>query len=175
MALKFLPEELATDAAGGSLLTTQCRLILKPYALSGPEQPRAHRCGHSLADAVARLRLSFHGLRRRLHWRMVLQLGEPQHSSGGCASAPAWPGRQAGPDAAPVGFLREYSNYLNPKLGFTSADTWALIATVIRNILLNWLVLLPLFASVLALPMVVSTLILWLRKGPPASLKRLAT
>lgn len=53
------------------------------------------------------------------------------------------------PDAArpqpgepdPVDHLREYNNYLSPRLGFFSADTWTLAATVGRNILLNWLVL----------------------------------
>jgi hypothetical protein len=55
-------------------------------------------------------------------------------------------------EAAPVSFLREFSNYLNPRLGVTSADTWALIATYLRNVLLNWVVLLPLIGSVLLVP-----------------------
>jgi len=57
-------------------------------------------------------------------------------------------------EAAPVSFLREFSNYLNPRLGVTSADTWALIANYVRNVLLNWVVLLPLIASVLVIPVV---------------------
>jgi hypothetical protein len=57
------------------------------------------------------------------------------------------------PEPAPVGHLRKYSNYLSPKLGATSADTWALAATVVRNLALNWLVLLPLFAGVLLAPL----------------------
>lgn len=77
-------------------------------------------------------------------------------------------GDKLDPDAAPVSFLREYSNYLNPKLGLTSADTWALVATVIRNILLNWLVLLPLIASVLVLPVVLKNVICWLNYSNPA-------
>jgi len=44
----------------------------------------------------------------------------------------------------PVQHLREYNNYLSPKLGGFSADTWTLIATVVRNIALNWVVLIPL-------------------------------
>jgi hypothetical protein len=63
-------------------------------------------------------------------------------------------GTKLNPEAATVNFLRNYTNYLNPKLGATSADTWALVATVIRNILLNWLVLLPLIMSALALSQV---------------------
>ncbi len=76
-------------------------------------------------------------------------------------------GDRIDPDAEPISFLREYSNYLNPKLGFTSADTWALIATVVRNILLNWLVLLPLIASVLILPTLLSTTMFWLQGVHP--------
>jgi hypothetical protein len=48
--------------------------------------------------------------------------------------------------------LRKYSNYLNPQLGAFSADTWTLVATILRNIFLNWLVLLPLLAAALVAP-----------------------
>ncbi|HEY6071979.1 MAG TPA: hypothetical protein VIV15_00965, partial [Anaerolineales bacterium] len=58
------------------------------------------------------------------------------------------------PEPAPVSRLRDYSNYLNPKLGLLSADTWSLVATVFRNLLLNWFVLIPLLASVLLIPRV---------------------
>lgn len=40
-------------------------------------------------------------------------------------------------------WLREYSNYLTPRLGFFSADSWTMIGIALRNLLLNWLVLLP--------------------------------
>lgn len=56
------------------------------------------------------------------------------------------------PEAEPITHLRAYSNYLTPKLGLMSADTWTLVAIVIRNLLLNWLVLIPLLIAVLALP-----------------------
>ena len=56
------------------------------------------------------------------------------------------------PEPKPLRHLRNFSNYLNPKLGFTSADTWTLVATVIRNLLLNWLVLLPFAAAALIVP-----------------------
>jgi hypothetical protein len=39
--------------------------------------------------------------------------------------------------------LRAYSNYLAPRLGLFSADSWVLISTYARNLLLNLLVLLP--------------------------------
>jgi hypothetical protein len=56
------------------------------------------------------------------------------------------------PESAPLRHLRKFANYLNPQLGAFSADTWTLVATVLRNIVLNWLVLLPLLAAILMLP-----------------------
>jgi hypothetical protein len=44
---------------------------------------------------------------------------------------------------SPVQYLREYSNYLTPKLGGLSGDAWAVVATVLRNLILNWLSLIP--------------------------------
>jgi hypothetical protein len=62
---------------------------------------------------------------------------------------------QPGPaELDPVEHLREYSNYLTPKLGGLSSDTWTLVATVVRNIALNWLVLIPLLLFFLMAPRV---------------------
>lgn len=55
-------------------------------------------------------------------------------------------------EPAPLTWLREYSNYLTPTLGLFSADSWTMIGTLLRNLLLNWLVLLPLLISVGMLP-----------------------
>jgi hypothetical protein len=52
----------------------------------------------------------------------------------------------------PVKHLRTYSNYLNPRLGLLSADTWTLGAIVGRNLLIHWLLLIPLLAFVVAVP-----------------------
>jgi patatin-like phospholipase len=52
----------------------------------------------------------------------------------------------------PIRYLREFSNYLTPKTGFFSADTWTMVAIYIRNVLLNWMVLIPLIAAVLLVP-----------------------
>jgi hypothetical protein len=62
------------------------------------------------------------------------------------------PQNKTNPEPEPVRHLRQYSNYLNPRLGLGSADTWSLGATILRNILLNWLVLLPCIAAVLMVP-----------------------
>jgi patatin-like phospholipase len=58
------------------------------------------------------------------------------------------------PEPGPLSHLREYSNYLTPRLGLMSADTWAAAAMIIRNMLLNWLVIVPLLAAALTLPQI---------------------
>src|ERR1051325_5633910 len=55
------------------------------------------------------------------------------------------------PEAEPIRRLREYSHYLTPQWGLLSADTWTWVAIFLRNLILNWLVLIPLLASVLAI------------------------
>jgi hypothetical protein len=62
------------------------------------------------------------------------------------------PDTKIDPEPQPVRHLREYSNYLSPKLGLTSADTWTIAALYIRNLLLNLLVLVPILAALLAFP-----------------------
>ncbi len=61
---------------------------------------------------------------------------------------------QAEPEGSsdPIQHLREYNNYLSPKAGLLSADTWTLIATVTRNIFLNWMVFVPLLLAALVAP-----------------------
>ncbi len=53
---------------------------------------------------------------------------------------------------SPVNRLRATCRYLAPKGGVISADVWTLLATMARNLVLNWLVLLPLLAAVLLVP-----------------------
>ena len=60
-------------------------------------------------------------------------------------------GRPEGPDIEPpeLSWLRAYSNYLTPKVGIGSVDTWTDAAISLRNLLLNWLVIVPAIALVL--------------------------
>jgi hypothetical protein len=53
----------------------------------------------------------------------------------------------------PVTHLRMYSNYLSPRLGLLSADSWTLVGTYVRNLILNWLVLVPFLLALLAVPL----------------------
>jgi hypothetical protein len=56
------------------------------------------------------------------------------------------------PEPKVIRHLRAYSNYLTPRLGLLSADTWVLIGTYFRNLLLNWLVFIPVLLAVCAVP-----------------------
>lgn len=49
----------------------------------------------------------------------------------------------------PIHHLRSYSNYLTPRLGLLSADSWVLGAIYLRNILLNLVVLVPLLLGLI--------------------------
>ena len=64
------------------------------------------------------------------------------------------------PEPEPIRHLRSYSRYMSPKAGFLSADTWTLVGIFLRNLLLNWLVLLPLIAAALLFPRLSSAIIL---------------
>ena len=63
----------------------------------------------------------------------------------------AEPAAPAGPEPEPIRHLRRYSNYLAPRTGFLSADTWVLWATYLRNFLLTQCVILPTTFAVLLL------------------------
>src|SRR6266436_9460722 len=56
------------------------------------------------------------------------------------------------PEPQPVRHLREFSNYLAPRTSLTSVDFWTLITTFIRNIFLNWLVLISWLAAAMMIP-----------------------
>lgn len=64
----------------------------------------------------------------------------------GCASASC-----AAQEPVQVSRLRAYSNYLSPKWGL-SADLFTLVSIVLRNLLLNACVLLPLIAAAMLVP-----------------------
>ena len=62
--------------------------------------------------------------------------------------------KKLGADAEPreLGFLREFSNYLTPKLGLMSVDTLTGIATWLRNLLLNFTIIVAATAILLLAP-----------------------
>src|SRR6476660_3546129 len=74
----------------------------------------------------------------------------------------ARPSETARPNPEPVEIqnLRSYSNYLSPRLGLFSADSWTLVGTYLRNLLLNWSVIIPRLAAFLTLPWLFSSIVM---------------
>ncbi|MFY9854100.1 MAG: hypothetical protein WAK26_09520, partial [Terracidiphilus sp.] len=63
----------------------------------------------------------------------------------------------------PIRFLREYSNYLTPRLGALGADTWTVIAIYFRNLLLNQAILTLFLFALLLIPYIA----VWLTHALP--------
>jgi len=57
-----------------------------------------------------------------------------------------------GKEAPQVTRLREGANFITPRIGSMSVDTWTAIATSVRNLIVNWTLFLPLFLLVAASP-----------------------
>jgi hypothetical protein len=72
--------------------------------------------------------------------------------------------RPNGPDIEPaeISWLRAYSNYLTPRLGVTSADSWAAVAITLRNLILNWLVIIPVVCMVLLSLKLIAAVSVWI-------------
>jgi hypothetical protein len=77
---------------------------------------------------------------------------DPEGLNGVCAQLGQQPQNTSTPEPGPVSWLRNYSNYLSPRLGLLSADSWTLVGTYLRNLILNWLVLVPFLLALLAVP-----------------------
>src|SRR6266481_93722 len=60
-----------------------------------------------------------------------------------------------------VSSLRANSNFLTPKTGLTSADTWTGILLWVRNVLLNWTVFIPALIFVVLAPNLYLALMTW--------------
>ena len=68
-----------------------------------------------------------------------------------CSEQPAR-SRVLRPEPNAIHFLRSYSHFLNPKAGLFSVDTWSWIGIYLRNLLLNWLAIIPLMLLLVGLP-----------------------
>ncbi|CAG5016771.1 hypothetical protein DYBT9275_05632 [Dyadobacter sp. CECT 9275] len=62
-------------------------------------------------------------------------------------------------EPGPIRHLRQYSNYMSPLVGLFSADTWTLLAIYIRNLIVNWLIIIPFLTAFVALPWFFSSLL----------------
>lgn len=89
-------------------------------------------------------------------------------------SLKAKPAKKLDGERPEIEHLRSYSNYLTPRFGFFTVDTWTLVATVIRNMFLNWMILVPLLAALLLLPKLALEMVKgipdanWVTDGSPA-------
>ncbi len=63
------------------------------------------------------------------------------------------------PELKPIHFLRQFSNYLTPVLGFFSFDTWTMASVYLRNVILNQLTLISAFGALLILPRLMGALV----------------
>ena len=70
-------------------------------------------------------------------------------------------------DVRAVRFLREYSNYLTPRPGVFSADTWTMLAIWLRNTMLNQAVLILALAGILMVPWTTWFILVSLVRHPP--------
>jgi len=63
-----------------------------------------------------------------------------------------------GEEPREIRFLRAYSNYLTPKLGLFSGDTWAAVGNSLRNLILNFTILSLSLLAPLYLPWLAATI-----------------
>ena len=90
--------------------------------------------------------------------RQLVSKPEPATRHNECTADPITP---LHPEPKPLEHLRANSNYLSPRLGLLSGDSWTLVAIYLRNLLLNWLVIVPWLFVALLLPRVSVQTLRW--------------
>jgi hypothetical protein len=85
-------------------------------------------------------------------WLSAWIKNDPNGTKGVVAELKSRPASTLNPEPQPIRHLREFSNYLAPKTGVTSVDFWTLITTFVRNMFLNWLVLISWLAAAMMIP-----------------------
>ena len=149
------------------------------------QEPRAALClsGGGIRSAAFGLGilqgLARHGLLLKFHYLSTVSGGGyigswltawRRHAANDKAVIESLTSRRADPPEEPpeIGSIRADSNYLTPRLGLLSADTWTAVSLYVRNLLLNWLVLVPMFAAGLLVPLVASRFLDWASCSPQA-------
>ena len=97
-------------------------------------------------------------------WLSAWIAHHPQGAAGVTEELRRRPDSPLNPEPQPIRQLRAFSNYLTPRTGVTSVDSWTLIATYLRNMLLNWFVLISWLAAAMMVPRIFLAAILL----PPA-------
>ena len=85
-------------------------------------------------------------------WLSAWIKNDPNGISGVVGELKSRPASTLNPEPQPVRHLREFSNYLAPRTGLMSVDFWTLITTFVRNMFLNWLVLISWLAAAMMIP-----------------------
>ena len=67
--------------------------------------------------------------------------------------------RDGGQPQSALRSLRGYTNFLTPNPGLFSADVWTDVVLYLRNVLLNWIVILPLLLLVVIAPILMRTVV----------------
>jgi hypothetical protein len=146
------------------------------------QTPRAALClsGGGIRSASFSLgviqALARHGLLTRFHYLSTVSgggyigswLSAWRHHSGDAAVLAGLSTRTADPpeEVAEIRGVRANSNFITPKVGLTSADTWSGIALYVRNLFLNWFVLGPLLLAALTPPVIAYDTSDWAQNWP---------
>ena len=85
-------------------------------------------------------------------WLTAWIKNHPRGAAGVIEELQREPDLTLNPEPQPIRHLRAFSNYLTPRNGFFSVDSWTLLATYVRNIFLNWLVLISWLAAAMMAP-----------------------
>src|SRR5947208_4588159 len=161
--------ELPSDDPGSS--ESKARLKTLYDAIHGLKEKRAALCmsGGGIRSATFGLGI-LQGLARcgqleKFHYRSTVSSGgyigswlsawiknDPNGIRGVVDELKRRPDSTLNPAQRPIRHLRDFSNYLAPKSGLTSVDFWTLITTFIRNMFLNWLVLISWLAAAMMIP-----------------------
>jgi hypothetical protein len=75
-----------------------------------------------------------------------------------------------GVDPEEIKGIRADSNYLTPRLGLLSPDTWTVLTLYLRNLFLNWLIFAPFFIGCLLFPLCCAYVLDWVADLPGTAL-----
>src|SRR5205809_6441716 len=161
--------ELPSDYPGSSERKTRMKALYD--AIHGLKEKRAALCisGGGIRSATLGLGilqgLARCGLLEKFHYLSTVSGGgyigswlsawiknDPNGIRGVVDELKRRPDSTLNPEPRPIRHPRDCSNYLAPKSGLTSVDFWTLITTFIRNMFLNWLVLISLLGAVMMIP-----------------------
>lgn len=74
--------------------------------------------------------------------------------------------QEEGKDPPQIRGIRADSNYITPRLGLLSLDTWTVLTLYLRNLILNWLIFAPLFLGCALFPAWWGSVLVWTTHHP---------